>query len=99
MATCLSLMKRSSATSCLKKGPQTLNCEDPWTPTYVRQFLITRDNRRKGIGKLAFNHFVAHLNPDRLLLDVKVTNPVGQRFWESLGFVAEHIAYQRDGGK
>ena len=65
---------------------------------YIRQFYINRDVRRIGYGKNAIDLFTQQvLNDDQSLhLDVKVTNPGGQKFWESLGFVAEHVAYTRD---
>ena len=42
------------------------------------------------VGYLLYN------NNRRLHLDVKATNSGGQKFWEALGFVAEHVAYTRD---
>ena len=62
---------------------------------YVRQFYIARDHRRQGIGSLAFRRFKAKhgMGEVRLVLDVKATNPLGQRFWEQLGFVPQHIEY------
>ncbi len=65
---------------------------------YVRQFYIIRKARRCGYGKNAIELFTQQVLNDRqpLCLDVKVSNPGGQRFWESLGFVAEHVAYTRE---
>lgn len=65
---------------------------------YVRQFYITRKARRSGYGKNAIEIFTQQvLNETQpLRLDVKVSNPGGQKFWESLGFVAEHVAYSRE---
>ena len=65
---------------------------------YVRQFYIVRNARRCGHGKKAIEQFTQQVLNDThpLRLDVKVSNPAGRKFWESLGFVAEHVAYSRD---
>ena len=62
--------------------------------TYIRQFYINRKARRCGHGKKAIECFREQVLSDtQLHLDVKVSNPGGQKFWESLGFVGEHVAY------
>jgi len=61
---------------------------------YLRQFYIARESRRKGLGTEAFRFFLREIGEKRVTLDVKATNPNGQRFWESLGFVQQEIAYQ-----
>ncbi len=61
---------------------------------YVRQFYITRENRRSGLGTEAFRCFLGEVGEKRVTLEVKATNPNGQRFWESLGFAPQEIAYQ-----
>jgi GNAT superfamily N-acetyltransferase len=65
---------------------------------YVRQFFIARAARRKGRGTAAFRAFVDERVPSEtyLMLDVKRSNPAGQRFWESLGFRAKSINYEHD---
>ena len=65
---------------------------------YIRQFYIIREARRCGYGKIAIEILTQQvlLVTQPLHLDVKVTNPGGQKFWESLGFVAEHVAYNRE---
>ncbi len=64
---------------------------------YIRQFYINRKSRRCGNGRKAIERFTQQILNDTqpLCLDVKVSNPSGQKFWESLGFVAEHVAYTR----
>ena len=64
---------------------------------YIRQFYINRNARRCGNGTKAIERFTQQVINDNqpLRLDVKVSNPVGQKFWESLGFTAEHVAYVR----
>ncbi len=61
---------------------------------YVRQFYITRESRRSGLGTEAFRNFLREMGDKRVTLEVKATNPNGQRFWESLGFTPQEIAYQ-----
>jgi len=65
---------------------------------YIRQFYIIREARRCGYGRDAIQLLTKQVLTETqpLHLDVKVTNPEGQKFWESLGFIAEHIAYTRD---
>lgn len=65
---------------------------------YIRQFFISRESRRKGHVTKAFETFLRELVPEQasVSLDVKVSNPSGQRFWETLGFVAKRIAYECD---
>jgi GNAT superfamily N-acetyltransferase len=65
---------------------------------YIRQFFIARAARRKGRGTAAFRAFVDErvLGDTQLMLDVKRSNPAGQRFWESLGFQAKSINYEHD---
>jgi len=65
---------------------------------YLRQFYIIRKARRSGHGKNAIKLFTQQILDDTqpLRLDVKVSNPGAQKFWESLGFVAEHVAYTRE---
>ena len=63
---------------------------------YVRQFFIARESRRQGRGTHAFKTFLRELVPRgaNVMLDVKVSNEPGQRFWESLGFGAKSVAYE-----
>ena len=63
---------------------------------YVRQFFICRESRRKNYGTTAFNTFLNRYVPltANVLLNVKSSNPVGQKFWESLDFNPENIEYE-----
>jgi len=67
---------------------------------YIRQFFIAREFRRKGYGTTAMSIVLEKLVPNNttVKLTVKSSNPLGQRFWESLGFKPENIEYelQRD---
>jgi RimJ/RimL family protein N-acetyltransferase len=55
---------------------------------YVRQFFIAREWRGQGLGGAAFRLLMERVFPPqaRIHLDVLITNPRGQRFWQSLGF-------------
>lgn len=63
---------------------------------YVRQFFICRDSRRNHYGTTAFNVFLNTYVPQtaNVILNVKSSNPAGQKFWESLGFNPENIEYE-----
>lgn len=63
---------------------------------YIRQFFITRDSRRQRQGTAAFQLLVNELVPRsaKVILEVKVSNPAGRRFWESLGFEATDVVYE-----
>ena len=63
---------------------------DPAIPeVYIRQFLIQREQRNRGLGRQAFDLLARQCFPTgaQVHLDVLATNPAGQRFWESLGFI------------
>jgi len=63
---------------------------------YIRQFFVAREARRKGFGTKAFDLFMEAIVPSgvSVRLNVKASNPSGQRFWESLGFESENIEYE-----
>ncbi len=56
---------------------------------HLHQFYIDRAHRRGGLGREAFGLLVAtRWRPGaRVVIDVLEANPIGRRFWESLGFV------------
>jgi len=56
-------------------------------PLYLRQFLICREERRKGYGKEAFHALLHTLKADEMDVDVLSWNEAGLSFWRSLGFV------------
>jgi len=63
---------------------------------YVRQFYIDQNNRRSGTGTQAFNLFRKMCVPagTKINLEANISNPIGQKFWESLGFKVCEIAYE-----
>jgi predicted acetyltransferase len=65
---------------------------------YVRQFFICRESRREGKGTAAFTTFVREFVPKsaNVVLEVKESNPSGQRFWESLAFKPKSVTYELD---
>lgn len=56
--------------------------------TYLRQFFVRRERRRRGIGLAAMNVLLRNiLRPGgRLYLDVLVSNSAGKAFWKAVGF-------------
>lgn len=61
-------------------------CSKTRTPVYLRQFFISRDERRKGYGKQAFHMLIDHLGVAEKDVDVYAWNDSAIRFWRSLGF-------------
>ena len=63
---------------------------------YLRQFFISRDSRREGLGRAAIEKFQREVVPStaRLVLDVKTSNPGGHQFWKSLGFESVSTFYE-----
>jgi len=63
---------------------------------YIRQFFIAREFRRKGYGTAAFTIVVDKFVPSNtsVKLNVKSSNPLGQQFWETLGFKPENTEYE-----
>lgn len=55
---------------------------------YLRHFFIERRYRGQGWGTVAFETLTAQRFPKEhaVALDVVSTNPIGQLFWEKLGF-------------
>lgn len=60
-------------------------------PLYLRQFFIRREERRRGLGTLAFSSLLAELKADTIDVDVLVWNRQGIEFWRSLGFEERSI--------
>ena len=81
--------------------PPTPDIRGPEESIYIRQFYIMRNARRLGHGKNAIDLLTQQVikEDQPLHLDVKATNAAGKKFWESLGFVAEHVAYTRESPK
>jgi GNAT superfamily N-acetyltransferase len=63
---------------------------------YLRQFFISRDSRRRGLGTAAINTFLREIIPStaRLVLEVKTSNPAGHQFWLNLGFESVSTFYE-----
>ena len=55
---------------------------------YVRQFFVSRQYRRRGIGRSTFEKIVAHFFPPSatITLDILESNQQGRSFWEGIGF-------------
>ncbi len=64
---------------------------------YLRQFFVSRDHRRQGIGRDAIQILMAETWPPdaRITLDVLVHNQRGADFWKALGFSEYAITLER----
>ncbi|HLK61507.1 MAG TPA: GNAT family N-acetyltransferase [Chthonomonadaceae bacterium] len=66
--------------------------QEPYEPdrplVFIRHFYIERKHRHQGLGRQAFSLLVEEQFPAgcRVALEVLASNPLGQRFWERLGF-------------
>jgi predicted acetyltransferase len=67
--------------------------------TFVRQFFIERNRRRRGLGRIAFETLATEVWPadQRITLDVLVHNAAAKAFWQALGFVDYAITMERRG--
>ena len=72
-------------------GYALINCSQ--SPLYLRQFFISRDNRRNHLGTTAFEKLIAMLKTSCIEVDVLSWNLSGRKFWESLGFVPVESSY------
>lgn len=63
-------------------------------PLYLRQFFISREYRRSGYGKRAFEKLLVALNTSAIDIEVMYWNEAGYGFWKSLGF-KERSVYMR----
>ena len=61
-------------------------CDKSKTPVYLRQFYISRDERRKGYGRQAFRLLLDKLDIQDADIEVYHWNDIGSAFWSSLGF-------------
>lgn len=55
-------------------------------PYYLIDFIICREFRRNGYGRIAFYSLLNELHTETIDLDVFCWNTRGRKFWESLGF-------------
>lgn len=55
---------------------------------YLRQFFVSRDHRRQGVGRAAMQQLIDEVWPSdaRITLDVLVQNHRAADFWKALGF-------------
>jgi ribosomal protein S18 acetylase RimI-like enzyme len=55
---------------------------------HLRQFFVSRDHRRQGVGRQAMTLLLQQVWPPdaRISLDVLVQNQQGLAFWKALGF-------------
>lgn len=78
----------------------TLYCTGERTPGerfyFVRQFFVSRDHRRKGIGTEAVRLLSSEIIPstEHLVLDVLYHNESGRRFWKAVGFTEHCITLE-----
>jgi GNAT superfamily N-acetyltransferase len=65
---------------------------------YLRQFFVTAERRRKGIGRAAIEWLLANTwnGSPRIRLDVLTRNAQGIEFWKTLGFSEYCITMERD---
>lgn len=93
----ISVDDRSVGYVLYQKVPPSPDIRGSLESIYIRQFYISREERRAGYGRSAMEFFTQEVVSGGLLidLDVKCSNAAGQKFWESLGFEAEHVAYSR----
>lgn len=70
--------------------------EDDWT--YLRQFFILPELRRRGLGRAAMQWLIQNpwRNAFRIRLDVLVGNTDGILFWRSVGFQDYCISMEMD---
>ena len=61
-------------------------CDKSITPVYLRQFFISREERRKGYGSQAFRLLLDNLDIRDADIEVYYWNDIGSAFWKSLGF-------------
>lgn len=70
-----------------------------WTRTgYISQFLVTEPYRKKGVGAQLMEYldaWFAERGLEKVLLNVNLDNPPGQRFWQQHGFEAYALRMKR----
>ncbi|KOR90245.1 GNAT family N-acetyltransferase [Paenibacillus solani] len=60
---------------------------------YIRQYLIRKSYRGRGWGRTGIQLLIFNVFPlnATILIDVLESNPVGRKFWESMGFKPYYI--------
>ena len=61
-------------------------CDLAKRPVYLRQFFVSREERRKGYGSQAFRLLLEKLDIETTDMEVYYWNDMGSAFWNSLGF-------------
>lgn len=75
----------------MKKNNQTVAYALFWEETkeiYLRQFFVVRDQRRRGLGRGAFETLRSKIWPKskRLVVEVLVKNQAATAFWRAVGY-------------
>lgn len=65
---------------------------------YLRQFFVSRDHRRKGIGRRAIRMLQSEVWPGdaRIRVEVLVGNDVARNFWKTVGFAEYAIIMETE---
>jgi ribosomal protein S18 acetylase RimI-like enzyme len=72
------------------------NTEASGQRVFLRQFYISRQHRRSGLGRAAVDLLLlARFKDKKIVLEVLETNPGGRAFWSSMGFVPYSIMMER----
>ena len=77
----------------------TLFRTEPDTSIYLRQFFVSRDRRRQGVGSQAVAILFREVFPvgARVTLDVLAHNEAGASFWAMAGFLRYSVCLERLG--
>lgn len=64
---------------------------------YLRQFFVTRDRRRGGVGRAAIGRLVDEVFPPgkRVVVEVLSKNTRAMTFWHAMGFVDYFMTLER----
>jgi len=70
--------------------------EGPAGAIYLRQFFVSRDRRRQGIGREAIEALRREVLPRgcRITLETLLLNTAAQKFWRAVGFRDYSIAFE-----
>ena len=65
---------------------------------YLRQFFVLPENRRSGVGRMAFQWLQSNVwrNWPRVRVEVLTNNPTGIAFWRSIGFTDYCLTMERE---
>jgi GNAT superfamily N-acetyltransferase len=70
---------------------------EPDSSIYLRQFFVSLEHRRQGIGRGAIDLLVREVLPpgSRVTIEVLSTNESGRRFWSEAGFEDYSLTLER----